>query len=280
MTALLNGEIVNCEPLGKIKKEKLIVGDNVQLEYNNYSGKYIVTKIFERKNSLIRPTIANIDQLFLIISKIPKTDYLLIDKLLIYCNQNNIDPYIIVNKVDLYNIDELQAIKDQYLPCCNDVIMVNAKEGLGINNIIKYLPNKLSAFAGQSAVGKSTIINQICPELKLKTNGLSKKIERGKHTTRHSEIYITNKNIMITDTPGFSMLNLDINIDPATLSHYYPEFDKYRQCRYADCDHTNLLDKDCAVAKAVNNGNINKLRYDRYVELYKICNERWRKKYD
>ncbi len=279
MTAISDGVEIACEPTGNVKKAKIMVGDYVELDENKYGNKYIASKIFPRNNALVRPPIANLDQLFIIFSKVPKTDYLLVDKLIVYCKANNIDPYIVVNKIDLYQDDEIVDIRSQYIDAVADIILVSGKEGKGIDELKSCLVGKLSAFAGQSAVGKSTILNSINPKLMLQTNGLSRKISRGKHTTRHSEIYVMD-DIKIADTPGFSMLDLDVNMDPEDLWKYYKEFDNLPPCKYTNCDHTNLKDKDCTIASMVNDSRINKDRYNRYVLLYQKLKEKWRKKYD
>lgn len=280
MTAISENNIIECEPNGKVKKSKFYVGDFVELEENKYGSKYIVTSVLDRINNLVRPPIANLDQLFILISKVPKTDYLLIDKLIIYCAVNNIVPFLVINKKDLYTEQELESIRQEYAGVVADIIIVSAKEKIGIEYLKECLKGKVSAFSGQSAVGKSTLINAIDSDLKLSTNGLSKKISRGKHTTRHSEIFVINDDILIADTPGFSMLDLQLDIDYKELSRYYSDFAMYLECKYSNCDHTNLKDKDCCVARAVLDNKININRYNRYVELYKIMKEKWRKKYD
>ncbi|MBE5735012.1 MAG: ribosome small subunit-dependent GTPase A [Clostridiales bacterium] len=279
MTALCNDEEISCIPSGNAKRSKILVGDYVDLIPNDYGEKQVVSKVLPRRNVLIRPPIANLDQLFIIFSKVPKTDYLLVDKLLVYCYINNIVPFIVINKVDLYTEDEILDIKKQYSDAVSDIICVSGTNGIGIDELRKKLNGMLSAFAGQSAVGKSTILNAISPKLKLKTNGLSRKINRGKHTTRHSEIYVVD-DIKIADTPGFSMLDLNIDIEPEDLGKYYKEFDKIGKCKYTNCDHTNIDDKDCMIAKLVKENKINDLRYKRYVQLYNLLKEKWRKKYD
>ena len=280
MSAIIDGQVLQCEPTGNVKKTKVMVGDFVELQENLYGKKYIVSKILDRKNSLIRPPIANLDQLFIIVSKEPKTDFLLVDKLIIYCVMNDIVPYIVINKKDLYSEKEINDIINQYCNVVEDVFVVSAREKEGIDIIRKTLIDKVSAFTGQSAVGKSTLINAICPDLKLSTNELSRKISRGKHTTRHSEIFVLADNIRIADTPGFSMLDLQIEIEYYELSRYYADFANYINCRYSNCDHTNLNDNDCMLANAVKNKQVNIDRYERYVQLYKILKEKWRKKYD
>ncbi len=279
MTALMDKNSVYCIPSGNAKKSKILVGDYVELLPNEYGDKYIVDRVLPRHNVLVRPPIVNLDQLFIIFSKVPKTDYLLVDKLLVYCYINKIVPNIVINKVDLYSEEEIEDIKSQYRNAVSNIICVSAINKVGIEELKDKLSGKLSAFAGQSAVGKSTLLNAISPKLKLQTNGLSKKINRGKHTTRHSEIYVF-EDMKIADTPGFSMLDLDIDIEPEDLGSYYREFDNIKSCRYTNCNHVNLNDADCSIAKSVKEGNVNKYRYDRYVQLYNILKEKWRKKYD
>ncbi len=279
MTAEYSNTTILCVPNGKTKKQRIHVGDIVDLSKNKYGDNYVVESIEPRRNMLLRPPLANLDQLFIIVSKTPQTDYLLVDKLIIYCLINNIIPYIIINKCDLYEKDEIEDIINQYNKVVKSIIVVSARNQQGVDKVRKLLQNKVSAFAGQSAVGKSTLLNAIEPTINQLTNGLSKKISRGKHTTRYSEIFLLSDNIKIADTPGFSMLDFDINIEPEELSQYYPDMELYK-CKYTNCDHTNLQDKDCAVAKAVISAKINYKRYDRYIKLYSVLREKWRKKYD
>lgn len=280
MTAKYYEKVLQCIPSGKTKKQVIHVGDMVELEENKYGDKYVVDKIYLRKNLLLRPPLANLDQLFIIISKTPAPDFLLVDKLIIYCLLNNIVPFIIINKSDIFTKEEIDDIVEQYKDTVNDIIVVSAKDGIGTDKVLSYLPDKLSAFTGQSAVGKSTLLNAINPQLNLQTNTLSKKTERGRHTTRHSEIFMLSNNILIADTPGFSLLDLEFDVKDNDLSEYYLDFEKYRNCKYSNCNHINLSDETCQVAKAVNSNLINRSRYDRYVEMYNKLYEKWRKKYD
>jgi len=280
MTAKYYEKVLQCIPSGKTKKQVIHVGDMVELEENKYGDKYVVDKIDLRKNLLLRPPLANLDQLFIIISKTPAPDFLLVDKLIIYCLLNNIVPFIIINKSDIFTKEEIDDIVEQYKDTVNDIIVVSAKDGIGTDKVLSYLPDKLSAFTGQSAVGKSTLLNAINPQLNLQTNTLSKKTERGRHTTRHSEIFMLSNNILIADTPGFSLLDLEFDVKDNDLSEYYLDFEKYRNCKYSNCNHINLSDETCQVAKAVNSNLINRSRYDRYVEMYNKLYEKWRKKYD
>ena len=257
---------------------KIVVGDIVEAEKETASNKFVVSKIYPRKNLLIRPTLSNLEQLFIVIAKKPKPDFYLVDKLIIYCLINDIEPYLIINKKDLFSEDEIKSITSQFKDVVSRIFIVSAKNN-DTGNLLNFFKGKLSAFAGQSAVGKSTLINSIFPELDLKTNVLSAKIDRGKHTTRHSEIFIKN-DIKIIDTPGFSLLDLN-DIEPDELCRYYVDMEPFAEkCLYKGCTHINSTEKNCGVVKAVNAGKYNRERFERYCELYKIIKQNWEKKYD
>lgn len=270
-------KIYDCILSGVIKKNsKPIVGDMVEIKANSYDeNKNVIVKIFPRKNRLIRPAISNLDQLFIVLSKSPKPDYMLIEKLVIYSKINNIQPIIVINKTDIATKSELDEIKSQF-PTLK-VILVSAKLN-HVEEIKSLLKGKISAFAGQSAVGKSSLINAIFPSLNISTNVLSQKIERGQHTTRHNQIYVFD-DMFLADTPGFSMLSLDI--EPAELKEYFDDFKVFEDaCRYVGCDHINCKAKDCGVTDAVEKGEIYLSRYDRYCKIYAELKEKWERKYD
>ena len=269
-----------CDIRGTVKKEtgRVLVGDFVEIIKDDLSDKHIVTKVYDRQNCLLRPPLANLQQLFIVVAKAPQPDFFLVDKLIIYCFINDISPILVINKKDLFTEHEINNIKAQYNDVVDEILIVSAIED-NIEFLQNYLKNKLSAFAGQSAVGKSTLINKLIPNLNLQTNGLSLKIDRGKHTTRHSEIYVKD-NIKIVDTPGFSMLELG-DIEPDELNMFYPEFDEFKnKCVYNNCCHIKAAECDCGVYSAVIRGLINSDRYERYCVLYESLLEKWRKKYD
>lgn len=246
------------------------------MEENEYEkGKLIITKLLPRKNVIHRPYIANIDKLIIVIAPLPKPDLLLVDKLIIYCMLNKIEPVLVINKCDIdYDNITSNIVKDYYFL---QTFVVSAKDKINISKLTKYLENSFCALCGQSAVGKSSIINSIIPNVDLQTQGLSAKIDRGKHTTRANEIYI-NGNIMITDTPGFS--SLELNISHEELAGFYPEFaDFIGECKYLDCAHVKE-GNDCEIVKAVDSGKISKDRYIRYVDLYEKLKKKWDEKYD
>ena len=199
----------------------------------------------------------------------------LVDKLVIYCVINNIEPIIVVSKSDIIEKDFINEIRAEYyfLP----VFAISSKKNIGIKDVCDYISGSITAVCGQSAVGKSTLINTIIPNLDLQTQDVSKKISRGKQTTRSNCLYYY-KDIIIADTPGFS--RLDLNIECRDLSLFYPEFDKYLgKCKYLDCAHIKEGD-DCAIVQAVRKGDINKNRYNRYISLYGKLKVLGEKKYD
>ena len=252
------------------------MGEYVEIVPNEYSvGEYIITKVFPRKNSIPRPPLANIDKLLILVSPKPEPDLLLVDKLIIYCMLNNIEPVIIINKSDIASNDFINDIKSQYYFLKS--FIVSATNSVGVEDVVNYIKGSLSAVCGQSAVGKSSLLNAIIPNINLDTQGLSRKVDRGKHTTRANEIYVYN-DIMLADTPGFS--NLELELDHKELHLFYPEFDKFiGQCKYLNCSHVKE-GRDCEIISSVDKGLINKDRYSRYNDLYITLKEKWENKYD
>lgn len=274
-------KILHCIKSGNIKKgTKLCVGDFVELRENdNVKDEYVVCKILPRKNALIRPSVVNIDNLVVVVSPTPEPDFVLVDNLILYSMFNDINPVLVVNKCDLISDEQKQSILRQYNGVIKDIVFVSAIDGVGINSLRNILSGNFSALAGQSAVGKSTLVNCLCPNLNLKSGELSEKISRGKHTTRHHEIF-TFDDIMIADTPGFSMFDVtDIKCDDLHL--YYPDFvDFENDCKYKGCTHVNCNSSNCGVVKAVENGQICLERYKRYCKIYSDLKNLWREKYD
>lgn len=256
---------------------RILVGDKVEIEPNEYDrGKFIISRVFERKNSIPRPPLANIDKLLIVIAPKPEPDLELVDKLIIYCMTRDIEPIIVLNKQDIAEDGFFDEIKSEYYFL--KVFSISALHLQGIEELKGELHGCITALCGQSAVGKSSFLNALIPNMNLSTQGLSRKIDRGKHTTRVNELYI-HDDIMIADTPGFSSLDL-LDIEYTELPLYYPEFDKYLdKCRYLDCSHIKE-GKDCVIVDAVEKGIINKNRYERYCNLYRKLKETWEKKYD
>jgi len=251
-----DGQIFHLSPSGKTKASGIYVGDYVEFEEN-------ITKVLPRKNLLIRPPMANIDKLFIVLAPTPKPDFVLVDKMIIYCHLNDISPCIVVNKKDLCDEEFANKINEDY--ACYDVLFLSAK-----NESPEELENSIQgicALAGQSAVGKSSLINAIFKdETKTETGTLSAKIERGKQTTRLVSLYKVG-NGYLADTAGFSLLDLSFvsNLDKGELASYYPDFLKGREgCKYRSCLHEG---GDCGVIKLVRDGKISKRRYENYLKI-------------
>ncbi|MEG1791208.1 MAG: ribosome small subunit-dependent GTPase A [Clostridia bacterium] len=268
---------LNCLARGKLKADgNIFVGDYVELNENK--GEYIIAKVLPRRNSLIRPYVANIDICFIVIAVKPEPDFTLVDKIIVNALMADITPVLVVNKDDLIDNSFKDTILNDYKNVLQTVVCC-ALSGCGIDKIIDIAQNKVACFAGQSAVGKSSILNSILGGDFLKTGDLSAKIERGKHTTRQSLI-IKVGNSSFIDTCGFSMFELFDDFDPRKLQEFYEEFLPFiSSCRFKkSCTHTN--EPDCAVRKAVDDGVLSKNRYDRYVKLYNELSEKWRNRYD
>lgn len=267
-----DNNVTKCKARGTLKSSGVFVGDNV--EFSLCEGTNTIEKICERKNLLIRPPIANIDQLMIVISPIPKPDFFIVDKLILFAYSYGIDPILVVNKQDVSKElnDYIQKAYSEFLK----IIYISAKTGENIDILKETLSGKISAFAGQSAVGKSALVNLLFKDERAIEGQLSKKINRGKNTTRHCEIHFDN-DIMITDTAGFT--SLDEKLLPVAyyeLPYYYPDYNVVKnQCKYTSCMHYNEPLSDCKVKQMVKSGEFDKERYLRYKKLYEILEQKW-----
>ncbi|MGI6152960.1 MAG: ribosome small subunit-dependent GTPase A [Christensenellaceae bacterium] len=272
-----NGSVHECKAKGTFRNEgiKPLVGDDVLFERNAQTGQKdnygLITEILPRKNVLLRPAVSNIDVLLLVISgKNPKADLMLLDKLLMQAQKQEILPFVCINKIDIGNV-EAREIAAQYATAF-ETLLVSAKTGQGIERLKKELKGKCVCLAGQSAAGKSSLINAVDETVHLKTGGLSKKTARGKHTTRQTELlYLSQADIYIVDTPGFSAFEVEEAL-PEEITRYYPEFFPFLdECKYSGCLHIN--EPDCGVKTAVQKGYVSKARYERYVKLVQWAQE-------
>lgn len=251
---------------------KPLVGDNVEFEVEENSLGYI-TKILERKNFLKRPPVANVDAvLILIAAKSPSPNTLLIDKVIAEYERENLEIIIGINKIDL---DEEAGNKlyETYKKSGFKTFKISLKNSIGIEELHEYLLNKTIALSGVSAAGKSTLINKLIRG-ELKTGEISKKLNRGRHTTRHTEIF-SGKNIYLFDTPGFS--NYELTCPSEDLKNYFREFIKFGPCNFNNCNH--IHEPKCIIREKVEEGKIDRQRYENYKNLYLELKEKEKNKY-
>lgn len=257
--------VYECKARGIFRKEKItpMIGDRVEIEVKN--GKGSITKIEKRTTALVRPPVANIDTLVIVIAAAsPDPNMLLIDKMLVNAHLAGINPVICINKTDL---DTREDLYDIYTKAGYTVLRTCAEKNEGIDSLLELLKGKVSAFAGLSGVGKSSILTCVTG-MELETGEVSEKIQRGKHTTRHVELIELKSGGFVLDTPGFGSLETDI-IKANELQDCFPEMDEYKyDCRFRGCSHIN--EPECAVKTALENGGIAESRYASYKEIYEV----------
>lgn len=267
---VVHSGIYECKAKGVFRNKNIkpLVGDNVQIEILDEENKLgNIVSINTRENELIRPAVSNISQalvVFAIADPMPNLN--LLDRFLVMMERNDIDTIICFNKVDLVSEEEVIKFKDIYVKSGYHVMFTSTRTGMGVEDVLRIIEGKTTAFAGPSGVGKSSLLNAILPEANSQTGEISEKIKRGKHTTRHTEIFNVSKNTYIMDTPGFSSLYVN-DFEKEDLQYYFKEFNNYiNQCRFIGCAHVN--EPDCMVKAAVKNGKIDKARYENYLLLY------------
>ena len=264
--------LVTCRARGILRKEgnSPLTGDMVEITVER--GKGMVEKILPRKNSFVRPAVANIDALIVFAANVnPVTEPFLIDRVAAIAGDQEVPVYLCVNKCDLDPAEDLVRI---YEKAGFTVICTSAETGEGVEQLRQLLRGKLVAFTGNSGVGKSSILNRLCPELNLATGEVSEKLGRGRHTTRHVELYRMGEDTYVADTPGFSSFDTDQMdiILKENLQYAFPDFGKYvGSCRFDDCSHRK--EPGCAVREAWEAGEIEKTRYDSYLRLYEKASQ-------
>lgn len=266
------GEPVTCRARGKFRYKKItpLVGDRVAITMQE-DGSGSLDEILPRRNFFQRPAVANIDQMVIIASgAIPVTDPFLVDRIVALAESKECEPIICINKWDLVQAEELYQI---YTAAGFHTIKVSAETGLGIEELRSLLAGKVSAFTGNSGVGKSSILNALQPDFGLATGEISEKLGRGRHTTRHVELFPVSGGL-IADTPGFSAFDTDKGEirDKELLQHTFREFRPYLdECRFIGCAH--VKEKGCAVLEALKEGKIQPSRHRSYVRLYELAKE-------
>lgn len=264
--------IVTCRARGALRRGAScpLTGDMVEITVEK--GKGMVETILPRRNSFIRPAVANVDALVVFAANVnPITDPFLIDRVAAIAGNQNVEVILCINKTDLDPAADLQRI---YTHAGFTVICTSAETGEGVEELRQRLQGKLTAFTGNSGVGKSSILNRLCPELALQTGEVSEKLGRGRHTTRHVELYKMGEDTYAADTPGFSSFDTDQMdiILKENLQYAFPDFGKYiGTCQFADCSHRK--EPGCAVRAALEAGEIEPTRYDSYLKLYEKASQ-------
>ncbi|MBQ5870772.1 MAG: ribosome small subunit-dependent GTPase A [Lachnospiraceae bacterium] len=262
--------VYECKAKGifRNKKIKPLVGDDVEftiLDEEEKTGN--IVDILDRENELIRPAVANIDQAMVVFAATaPEPNLNLLDRFLVTMESQDVPVVICFNKKDLVTEEEAKRLTSIYEAAGYEVHLTNAKSGEGIEQIRSLLRGKTTVLAGPSGVGKSTITNEIQPEAEMETGTISEKIKRGKHTTRHSELFFVETDTFVMDTPGFSSMFVD-NMKPEELQQFFPEFEEFiPDCRFLGCVHVG--ERECGVKDAVKEGTLSKERYENYRLIY------------
>lgn len=267
--------IFTCKARGRFRKDKItpLVGDICEFEVSDEAEREgNIIDILPRKNSLIRPAAANVDQAVVVFAAVkPEPNFNLLDRFLVMMQKQNIHTVICFNKIDIAQDQRLELLKNTYLRCGHEVLFMSVKEKEGTELLKELLKNKISVLAGPSGVGKSSLMNLLAPSAGMEVGDLSVKIDRGKQTTRHTELIKIEENTYLCDTPGFTSLYVT-DIDKEELREYFVEFDDYSSdCRFISCRHIN--EPNCGVRTAVSSGAVSSIRYENYCAMYRELDE-------
>ncbi len=272
--------IYECRAKGifRNRKVKPLVGDDVEFTVlDDGTGEGNIDTILPRKNQLIRPASANVDQALVVFAIThPEPNRNLLDRFLVMMGTEKIPVIICFNKVDLCGRELSDVYQAIYEPAGYQTVFVSTYEGTGMENLRQLLRGKTTVLAGPSGVGKSSLTNLLLPEAAMETGDISEKIQRGRHTTRHSQLFCVEENTYLMDTPGFSFLTLDM--EPQKLKEYFAEFTPYEEdCKFLGCVHVG--EKICGVKEALKSGKVSKSRYSNYLQIYEELKEKERRKY-
>lgn len=272
------GRVYECRAKGVFRNRKIkpLVGDNVEFEaLDKEAGTGNIVSVLERKNCLIRPAVSNVDQALVVFAvSEPAPNLNLLDRFLVMMERQRIPAVLCFNKIDLASEETIGQLKDIYGPAGYELHFISTYEEEGLCEIHSLIRGKTTVLAGPSGVGKSSLTNFIQPGARMETGAVSEKIKRGKHTTRHSELFFVEENTYMMDTPGFSSMYIE-DLKPEELKDYFPEFASQEEgCRFLGCVHVG--EKVCGVKEAVKAGKISRSRYDNYLLLYRELKEKRR----
>lgn len=270
--------IVECKAKGIFRKKSMkpLVGDNVKvtlLDEENMIGN--ITEILPRKNSLIRPEVANVDQAMVIFAAtLPKPNFNLLDRFILMMRDKEVPVLICINKTDTATEEFLEEITTNYQNSGCRMLLTSTVTGDGMDALKEAIAGKTTVFAGPSGVGKSSVMNKVFPQASMEIGEISEKIKRGKHTTRHSEIFSLGDSTYLVDTPGFTSLEIP-EIEKEDLRYYYREFEPYQgSCKFLSCVH--LHEPGCGVKAALEQGEISQIRYQNYQQIYEEIGQKKR----
>ena len=276
--------VYRCRAKGLFRalKQKPLVGDDVEIDITDTVSvppEGNVIRLYPRTNALIRPNVANVDQALLVFSITkPYPSYNMLDRFLLVLARKDLHAVICFNKKDLASPEEIRELQETYEACGCQVLFISNVTGESIDQVREVLAHKTTVITGPSGAGKSTLINLLCPHANMETGEISRKISRGKNTTRHTEL-IEKNGIRVMDTAGFNLLEAENALDPGELKNRYPEFAPYEgKCRFRECLHDR--EPGCAVTAAAEKGEISSGRLERYRELLAEAKTVWRDRYD
>lgn len=263
-------QLYECRAKGAFRKDGIrpLVGDDVEIQVLDEEETLgNIEEILPRKNELIRPAVANVDQAMVLFAMAePMPNLNLLDRFLVMMEWQKVDTTICLSKQDIVTEEEEERLKAVYAGCASQVLVISNVNNTGIEEVRECLKGKTTVLAGPSGVGKSSLVNLLYPQAEMQTGSVSEKIRRGKHTTRHSELFHIGRHTFLFDTPGFSSLRLP-EVPKEELSHYFAEFVPYEgQCRYSGCAH--IHEPGCIVKEELEKGRICRSRYENYVQMY------------